>query len=199
MFGEFEEGNSKNGQPHDHALLAYTLGMKQLFVGVNKMDFIKSHHSQKRYKEIIRKVSTYIKKIGFYPDTVAFVPVSGWNSDNMLDPSTNTPWFKGQKVTQEDGHASGTMLLEAVDCLLSASCPADKLLHLPLQDDYKIGGIDTVPVGQLDTNILKPNIVVTFALVFVTTEVKSFEVYHEVLSEALPGNNVGFSVKDVPV
>lgn len=91
------------------------------------------------------------------------------------------------------------MLLEAVDCLLSATCPADQLLNLPLYDYYRIGGIDTVPVGQLDTSILKPHIVVTFALVIVTAEVKSFEVYHEVLSKALRGNNMGFSVKDVPV
>uniref|UniRef100_A0A2K6V499 Elongation factor 1-alpha n=1 Tax=Saimiri boliviensis boliviensis TaxID=39432 RepID=A0A2K6V499_SAIBB len=177
--GEFEAGISKNGQTREHALLVYTLG--------------------KRYEEIVKEVSTYIKKIGYNPDTVAFVPISGWNGDNMLEPSANMPWFKGWKVTRKDGNASGTMLLEALDCILPPTHPTDKPLHLPLQDVYKIGGIGTVPVGRVETAVLKPGMVVTFAPVNVTTEVKSVEMHHEALSEALPGGNVGFNVKNVSV
>ncbi|CAO2634205.1 Elongation factor 1-alpha 1 [Lemmus lemmus] len=176
--GEFEAGISKNGQTREHALLAYTLGVKQLIVGVNKMDSTEPPYSQKRYEEIVKEVSTYIKKIGYNPDTVAFVPISGWNGDNMLEPSANMPWFKGWKVTRKDGSASGTTLLE---------------------DVYKIGGIGTVPVGRVETGVLKPGMVVTFAPVNVTTEVKSVEMHHEALSEALPGDNVGFNVKNVSV
>uniref|UniRef100_A0A8I5MZN0 Tr-type G domain-containing protein n=1 Tax=Papio anubis TaxID=9555 RepID=A0A8I5MZN0_PAPAN len=84
--GEFEASISKSGQTREHALLAYTLGVKQLIVGVNKTDSTEPPHSQKRYEEIVKEVSTYIKKIGYNPDTVAFVPISGWNGDNMLDP-----------------------------------------------------------------------------------------------------------------
>lgn len=87
--GEFEAGISKNGQTREHALLAYTLGVKQLIVGINKMDSTEPSYSQKRYEEIVKEVSTYIKKIGYNPDTVAFVPISGWNGDNMLEPSPN--------------------------------------------------------------------------------------------------------------
>uniref|UniRef100_A0A8C9JRD6 Elongation factor 1-alpha n=1 Tax=Panthera tigris altaica TaxID=74533 RepID=A0A8C9JRD6_PANTA len=177
--GEFEAGISKNGQTREHALLAYTLG--------------------KRYEEIVKEVSTYIKKIGYNPDTVAFVPISGWNGDNMLEPSANMPWFKGWKVTRKDGNASGTTLLEALDCILPPTRPTDKPLRLPLQDVYKIGGIGTVPVGRAETGVLKPGMVVTFAPVNVTTEVKSVEMHHEALSEALPGDNVGFNVKNVSV
>uniref|UniRef100_A0A8C0R6C6 Tr-type G domain-containing protein n=1 Tax=Canis lupus dingo TaxID=286419 RepID=A0A8C0R6C6_CANLU len=197
--GEFEAGISKNGQTREHALLAYTLGVKQLIVGVNKMDSTESPYSQKRYEEIIKEVSTYIKKIGYNPNTVAFVPISGWNGDNMLEPSANMPWFKGWKVTCKDGNASGTTLLEALDCILPPTCPTDKPLLLPLQDVYKIGGIGTVPVGRVETGVLKPGMVVTFAPVNVTTEVKSVEMHHEALSEALPGDNVGFNVKNVSV
>uniref|UniRef100_A0A8P0TIK0 Tr-type G domain-containing protein n=1 Tax=Canis lupus familiaris TaxID=9615 RepID=A0A8P0TIK0_CANLF len=145
--GEFEAGISKNGQTHEHALLAYTLGVKQLIVGVNKMNSTEPPYSQKRYEEIVKEVSTYIKKIGYNPNTVAFVPVSGWNGDDMLGPSASMPWFKGWKVTRKDGNASGTTLLEALDCILPTTHPADKPLCLPLQDVYKIGGIGTVPVG----------------------------------------------------
>uniref|UniRef100_A0A2K5YSK3 Tr-type G domain-containing protein n=1 Tax=Mandrillus leucophaeus TaxID=9568 RepID=A0A2K5YSK3_MANLE len=146
--GEFEAGISKNGQTREHALLAYTLGVKQLIVGVNKMDSTEPPYSQKRYEEIVKEV-------------IAFVTVSGWNGDNMLEPSANMPWFKGWKVTRKDGNASGTTLLE--------------------------------------TGVLKPGMVVTFAPVNITTEVKSVKMHHEALNEALPGDNVGFSVKNVSV
>ncbi|EHH17325.1 hypothetical protein EGK_13711 [Macaca mulatta] len=188
--GEFEAGISKNGQTREHALLAYTLGVKQLIVGVNKTDSTEPPHSLKRYEEIVKEVSTYIKKIGYNPDTVAFVPISGWNSDNMLDPMLT-------RLSSRDG--SGTTLLEALDCILPPTRPTDKPLRLPLQDVYKIGGIGTVPVGRVETGVLKPGMVVTFAPVNVTTEVKSVEMHHEALSEALPGDNVGFNVKNVSV
>ncbi|CAD7675543.1 unnamed protein product [Nyctereutes procyonoides] len=197
--GEFEAGISKNGQTREHALLAYTLGVKQLIAGVNKMDSTEPPYSQKRYEEIVKEVSTYIKKIGYNTDTVAFVPISGWNGDNMLEPSANMPWFKGWKVARKDGNASGTTLLEALACILPPTHPTDKPLYLPLQDLYKIGGIGTVPVGRVETGVLKAGMVVTFAAVNITTEVKFLETHHEALSEALSGDNVGFSVKNVSV
>ena len=89
--GEFEVGISKNGQIHEHALLAYTLGVKQLIVGTNKIDSTEPPYSQKRNEEIVEEVSTYVKKTGYKPDTVAFVPVSDWNGDKMLEPSANMP------------------------------------------------------------------------------------------------------------
>uniref|UniRef100_A0A3Q3ES38 Eukaryotic translation elongation factor 1 alpha 1 n=1 Tax=Labrus bergylta TaxID=56723 RepID=A0A3Q3ES38_9LABR len=197
--GEFEAGISKNGQTREHALLAYTLGVKQLIVGINKMDSTEPNYSQKRYEEIVKEVSTYIKKIGYNPDTVAFVPISGWNGDNMLEPSPNMTWFKGWKINRKEGNASGTTLLEALDAIQPPSRPTDKPLRLPLQDVYKIGGIGTVPVGRVETGTLKSGMVVTFAPVNVTTEVKSVEMHHEALTEALPGDNVGFNVKNVSV
>ena len=89
--GEFEAGVSKNGKIHEHALLAYTLGVKQLIVGANKIDSTEPPYSRKRNEEIVEEVSTYIKKSGYHPDTVAFVPISDWNGDKMLEPSANMP------------------------------------------------------------------------------------------------------------
>ncbi len=87
--GEFEAGISKDGQTREHALLAFTLGVKQLIVAVNKMDSTEPPFSEARFGEIQKEVSGFIKKIGFNPDAVAFVPISGWHGDNMLEPSTN--------------------------------------------------------------------------------------------------------------
>ena len=195
--GEFEAGISKDGQTREHALLAYTLGVKQLIVAVNKMDTNK--WSEDRFNEIVKEVSNFIKKVGYNPKTVAFVPISGWHGDNMLEPSTNMPWFKGWTKETKSGNSTGKTLLQAIDSVEPPSRPTEKPLRLPLQDVYKIGGIGTVPVGRVETGVIKPGMVVTFAPSNVTTEVKSVEMHHESLAEGLPGDNVGFNVKNVSV
>jgi len=197
--GEFEAGISKNGQTREHALLAYTLGVKQLICGINKMDSTEPKYSSARFEEIQKEVSTYLKKVGYNPKTVAFVPISGWHGDNMIEASTNMPWYKGWSVERKEGNASGKTLLNALDAILPPKRPSDKPLRLPLQDVYKIGGIGTVPVGRVETGIIKPAMLVTFAPANLTTEVKSVEMHHESMPEAVPGDNVGFNVKNVSV
>jgi elongation factor 1-alpha len=185
--GGFEAGISKDGQTREHALLAYTLGVKQMIVACNKMDDKTVTYAKARYEEVQKEVSAYLKKVGYNPDKVPFVPISGWVGDNMIDRSDNLPWYKGPT------------LIEALDNLEPPKRPVDKPLRLPLQDVYKIGGIGTVPVGRVETGIIKPNDVVTFAPTGLTTEVKSIEMHHEALPEAIPGDNVGFNVKNVAV
>ena len=85
-------GISKNGQTREHALLAYTLGVKQLIVGVNKMDSTEPPYSQARFEEIQKEVQGFIKKVGYNPAAVPFVPISGWHGDNMLETSKNMSW-----------------------------------------------------------------------------------------------------------
>jgi elongation factor 1-alpha len=157
--GGFEAGISKDGQTREHALLAYTLGVKQMIVAMNKMDDKTVKYNQARYEEIKSEVGTYLKKVGYKPMKIPFVPISGWEGDNMVEKSTNMPWYKGP------------YLLEALDKVKPPKRPTDKALRLPLQDVYKIGGIGTVPVGRVETGIVK----------------------------AVPGDNVGFNVKNVAV
>lgn len=185
--GGFEAGISKDGQTREHALLAYTLGVKQLICACNKMDATEPKYSQDRFNEIKKEVSSYIKRVGYNPEKVPFVPISGWNGDNMIEKGDNIGWYKGPT------------LLEALDTMNPPKRPTDKALRLPLQDVYKIGGIGTVPVGRVETGVLKPGMVVVFAPTGLTTEVKSVEMHHEALQEAVPGDNVGFNVKNVSV
>jgi elongation factor 1-alpha len=185
--GEFEAGISKDGQTREHALLAFTLGVKQMIVCTNKMDEKTVNYGQERYDEICKEVASYLKKVGYNVEKVKFVPISGWNGDNMIEKSEKMPWYKGPT------------LLEALDQLEPPTRPVDKPLRLPLQDVYKIGGIGTVPVGRVETGVLKPGDVVTFAPAGVSTEVKSIEMHHESLPEATPGDNVGFNVKNLSI
>jgi len=200
--GEFEAGISKNGQTREHALLAYTLGVKQMIVGVNKIDNTEPPYSEQRFNEIKKEVESYVKKVGYNPKEVAFVPISGWHGDNMIEESANMSWYKGWSVTRKgvDKPLTGKTLLDAIDNIQPPERPVSKPLRLPLQDVYKIGGIGTVPVGRVETGTIKAGMVVTFAPAAVTTEVKSVEMHHETLVDGgVPGDNVGFNVKNVSI
>merc|ERR1712168_923794 len=200
--GEFEAGISKNGQTRENALLAYTLGVKQMIVGINKIDNTEPPYSEARYKEIKKEVESYVKKVGYNPKGVAFVPISGWHGDNMCEDSKNMSWYKGWSVTRKgvDKPVTGKTLYDAIDNITPPERPVSKPLRLPLQDVYKIGGIGTVPVGRVETGVIKAGMVVTFSPAAVTTEVKSVEMHHETLVEGgVPGDNVGFNVKNVSI
>jgi len=145
-------------------------------------------------------VQAYLKKVGYNVDKVRFVPISGWNGDNMIESSSNMPWYKGwSKETKAGGAKSGRTLLEAIDSIERPARPTDKPLRLPLQDVYKIGGIGTVPVGRVETGVIKPGMTVCFGPVDKVTEVKSVEMHHESMAEAVPGDNVGFNIKNIAV
>jgi elongation factor 1-alpha len=185
--GEFEAGYAKTGQTREHAMLAYTLGVKQMICCINKMDDKSVLYSKARYTEIKTEMSKYLNKVGYQAKKIPFIPISGWNGDNMLERSTNITWYKGP------------IMIEALDAIIPPTRPSGLPLRLPLQDVYKIGGIGTVPVGRVETGILKAGMVVTFAPNGVTTEVKSVEMHHETLYKAEPGENVVFNVKSVSV
>jgi elongation factor 1-alpha len=171
--GGFEAGISKEGQTREHALLAHTLGVKQMIVGVNKMDDWSVGYSQERFDEIKVEVSAYLKTLGYKPAKIPFVPISGWVGDNMIDRSTNMPWYKGP------------CLLEALDQIHPPKRPTDKPLRVPLQDVYKIGGIGTVPVGRVETGIMTPGEQILFAPTSITSEVRSIEMHHTSIPQAV--------------
>jgi|TARA_Y100001936_G_scaffold16321_2_gene13854 elongation factor 1-alpha len=185
--GEFEAGISKNGQTREHALLAYTLGVKQMIVATNKMDSTSPPYNKERYEEIKGEVSNFLKKVGYKPAVIPFVPISGWHGDNMLESGDNMKWYKGPT------------LLEALDGIKPPKRPIDKPLRLPLQDVYKIGGVGTVPVGRVETGVLKPGTSIKFAPSDIVTDCKDVEMHHEKLEQAMPGDNVGFNIKNVSV
>jgi len=185
--GEFEAGFSKDGQTREHALLAQTMGVRQMIVAINKMDDKSVNYSEKRYKEIKDELITYLKKVGYNPAKIEFIPISGWVGDNMVEPSENMGWYKGP------------FLLQALDSLNIPKKPTDKPLRLPLQDVYKITGIGTVPVGRVETGTLKAGITACFGPMGQTAEVKCVEMHHEKVEEAYPGDNVGFNVRGLSV
>merc|ERR1719487_3134037 len=151
------------------------------------MDAKGADYKQERYDEIKAEVGLYLKQVGYKLENVPFIPISGWVGDNLFEKSDNMKWYKGKTLYQ------------ALDKLKAPKRPVDKPLRLPLQDVYKISGIGTVPVGRVETGTLKKGVICTFGPMNLTTEVKSVEMHHESVDEAVPGDNVGFNVKGLSV
>jgi len=187
---EFEAGWGAQGSTKEHMTLASTLGVKKLIVCLNKMD--DADYSQKRFDEVRKEVKSWLEKKGIYKKA-KFIPISGLKGDNLIEKSTKMPWFEDKKK-----YCAKT-LLEVLDTIKPPKRPTDKPLRLPLQDVYKIQGIGTVPVGRVETGVLRPGMVVHFAPVDLKAECKSVEMHHEHLPEAKPGDNVGFNVKGLSV
>merc|ERR1712050_318450 len=190
--GEFEAGVSKEGQTKEHALLAFTLGVKQMVVGINKMDHPSTNYGKDRYEEIKKEATTFLKKGGYKVDTIPFVPFSGLTGENMLKKeddkgAAHMPWY------------TGPTLVGALDNCEAPTRPVDKPLRLPINDVFKISGIGTVPVGRIETGILKAGMMLRFTPSGMTSECKSVEMHHETLPSAQPGDNVGFSVRNISV
>lgn len=170
-------------QTKEHIFLSKTLGINQLIVAVNKMDVV--DYSEDKYNEIKDSVSKLIKSIGYKPDQVPFIPLSAFEGDNISEKSSNTPWYKGKD------------LISALDDLTVPEKPIDKPLRIPIQDVYTITGVGTVPVGRVETGVMKQGDNVVFEPAGATGEVKSIEEHHETLPSAEPGDNIGFNVRGV--
>lgn len=174
-------------QTKEHIFLSKTLGINQLIVAVNKMDAIK--YDEKRYNEVKADVSGILKMIGFKPDAIPFIPTSAFNGDNISKHSENTKWY------------GGFTILEALNALKEPEKPTQLPLRVPIQDVYTISGIGVVPVGRVETGVMKKGDKIIFRPsidgVGAAGEVKSIEMHHEEILQALPGDNIGFNVRGV--
>ena len=170
-------------QTKEHMFLSMTLGIKQLIIAVNKMDM--EDYSEDRFNEVKDEVSTLLKSIGRDPKTTPFIPLSAFEGDNIKEKSDNMPWYKGDT------------LMDELDKLTPPEKPVDLPLRIPIQDVYSITGVGTVPVGRVETGIMKQGDNVIFEPAGVSGEVKSIEMHHEQFPEAEPGDNIGFNVRGV--
>lgn len=183
--GEYEAGIGPGGQTREHAFLARTLGVSQLVVAVNKMDDMTVNWGQERYDEVRDGVADFLKITGYRVERLPFVPTSGWTGDNLVEPSKNMPWY------------DGPTLIAALDTFTVPEKPIDKPLRIPVQDVYTITGVGTVPVGRVETGVMKIGDTVTFMPGGAKGEVRSIETHHVQIPQAMPGDNIGFNVKGV--
>jgi elongation factor 1-alpha len=170
-------------QTKEHAFLAKVLGIQQLVVGINKMDSV--GYDRVKFEDLKAQLTTLLKTIGYKLDAVQFIPYSAYEGENVAKKPTKMDWYKGPT------------LVEAFDKFIVPAKPLDKPLRLPVQDVFTITGHGTVPVGRVETGVMKPGDMVVFMPSGAKGEVKSIEMHHQPLTEAKPGDNVGFNVKGV--
>ncbi|MFH1752321.1 MAG: translation elongation factor EF-1 subunit alpha [archaeon] len=170
-------------QTKEHAFLAQVMGIRQLIVAINKMDEV--GFEEKRYNEIKEDLTKLLTGVGYKAEQLRFIPVSAWLGDNVVKKSEKLAWYKG------------TPLIEALDEFVAPSKPTDKALRLPIQDVYTIKGVGTVPVGRVETGVMKPGDKVIFAPHNKLGEIKTIEMHHEQLPQANPGDQVGFNVRGI--
>ena len=181
--GETEAATDPGGQAREHAFLSRTLGVGQMTVALNKMD--DSNYSEARYKEVKETVEKMLKLVGYNTTKINFIPVSGWKGDNLVKKSENMPWYKGPTLS------------EALDMFDPPEKPTGKPLRIPIQDVYTITGVGTVPVGRVETGVLRANEKVIVMPSGVTGEVKSIETQHTQMESAEAGDNIGFNLRGV--
>ncbi|MBW3014619.1 translation elongation factor EF-1 subunit alpha [Candidatus Woesearchaeota archaeon] len=174
-------------QTKEHVFLARTLGVKQIIIAVNKMDM--PSYSEARFKEVKEQVSALLKTVGYNPDQIAFIPIASLPGDNVAKKTDKMPWY------------TGPTLLEQLDKFEAPEKPTELPLRLPIQEVYNIKGIGVVPVGRIETGVMKTGdkIIAVPAREGkgVVGEVKSIEMHHEMLPKAEPGDNVGFNVRGI--
>lgn len=183
--GEFEVGIGPGGQAREHAYLARTLGVNQLIVAISKMDDATVKFAQDRYEECKKEVESLLKVVGYDPSKINFVPVSGWTGDNLTKPSEKMSWYKGPT------------LIDVLNTFSPPPKPTGKPLRIPIQDVYTITGVGSVPVGRVETGVLKKGDKLVFMPAKVDAECKSIETHHTEIPEAGPGDNIGFNVRGI--
>ncbi len=176
-------------QTKEHLFLSKTLGVEQMIVAVNKMDATEPPYSEQKFNEVKEDMIKRLKNVGYKEDKVTIVPVSALKGDNSTKPSENMKWWKGKQF------------MNLLDDLDVPEKPTGLPLRVPIQDVYSITGAGTVPVGRVETGVMKPGekIIVLPSSVpgGAKGEVKSIEMHHENIARAEPGDNVGFNVRGI--
>ncbi|MEM2229036.1 MAG: translation elongation factor EF-1 subunit alpha [Ignisphaera sp.] len=198
--GEFEAGMSPEGQTREHILLAKTMGIDNLIIAITKMDTTEPPYSEKRFIEIIEILTKFLKAVGYRLDTITVVPTAAWVGDGVTKYSQNMPWWNQQKIEElkkKYGLNGSLTLYEALDNVKPPPKPIDKPLRIPISEVFTISGVGTVPVGRVETGVLKVGDRVIFMPPNVVGEVRTIEMHYQRIEQALPGDNIGFNVRGI--
>lgn len=205
-------GNAKagevQGQTRQHALLINLLGVKQLIVGVNKMDADLAGYKETRYKEIKEEMERMLTRVGwlkpFVDNCVPFLPISGWRGDNLITQSTNMTWWTGVEVKRDPKDTAKIKVHTLLDCLESFVTVPERsvkvIARTPISGIYKIKGIGDVLTGRVEQGTVKPGEEVIFLPTHTTStpcdgKIFTVEMHHKSVPQAVSGDNCGFNVK----
>ena len=174
-------------QTTEHLWLLRTMGVKNIAIAVNKMDMLE--YDEAKFNKVKEDIGKLLGGVGIKAEDTVFIPCSGLQGDNIVKKSDKMAWYKGPTV------------LEQLDNFPAPELPTNLPMRMPCQDVYEITGIGTVPVGKIETGIMKQNMKVKVVPgrtgEGIEGEVKTIEAHHETLPEALAGDNVGINIRGV--
>ena len=171
-------------QTREHAALAFTLGVDQLVIAINKMDLV--NFDRTAYEKLRQDLISLLSGIGYKgADKLLYIPVAAFHGDNVAKSSPKMPWYDGPTIA------------EALEVFREPEKPTDKPLRIPVQDVFSITGVGTVPIGRVETGVLKVGETIVFEPSGVSGEVRSIEMHHQSIQRAVPGDNIGFNVRGI--
>ncbi|MEW6222031.1 MAG: translation elongation factor EF-1 subunit alpha [Candidatus Hadarchaeota archaeon] len=171
-------------QTREHAALAFTLGVDQLVVAINKMDTVS--FGKETYQTLKESMAKLLTGIGYRgAESFKYVPISAFQGDGVSKPSEKMKWY------------TGPTLIQALEELTEPPKPVDKPLRVPIQDVFSVTGVGTVPIGRVETGTLKLGDVVVFEPAGAKGEVRSIEMHHQPVQSAVPGDNIGVNVRGI--
>jgi len=206
------KANEIQGQTRQHARLINLLGVKQLIVGINKIDTVVGNtgaYSQERYNEVKDEILDVLTKVGwkkdFVMENVPVIPISGFHGENLLKKSDKMPWWNGVDVKTVNGDTVHVdSLYDALDKFVQTPKRAtDVPLRMPVSGCYSIKGVGDVITGRVEQGVVKPGDEVVFYPTNTqsnpcTGKVFSVEMHHKAYPQAGPGDNVGLNIKGLP-
>merc|ERR1711874_192176 len=207
------KGNHKagevQGQTRQHSVLINLLGVKQLMVGVNKMDCDVAGYGEPRYNEIRDEMKHMLMKVGwkksFVQDSLPILPISGWMGDNLITKSDKMGWWKGMDIVlpnKEKLHVD--TLLDCFEKMVTIPVRKEgQLMRTPISGVFKIKGVGDVLTGRVEQGEVKPGDEVVFLPTHTPStacggKVFTVEMHHKSVEQANSGDNVGLNIKGLP-
>lgn len=198
------KANEIQGQTRQHARLLNLLGVKHLIVGVNKMDSDSAGYKEERFVEVRDEMKNMLQRVGWKKDfidkSVAIIPMSGWQGDNLIKQSDKMPWWKGVEIENGNKKYTVTTLLDALNNVPKVERKLDAPLRAPVSGVYKIKGVGDVITARIEQGKVSPGDEVAFLPTHTssnscTGKVFTVEMHHQQIPFAGPGDNVGLNVK----
>jgi elongation factor 1-alpha len=196
--------NEIQGQTRQHARLLNLLGVKHLIVGVNKMDSDMAGYKEERYNEVRDEMKNMLQRVGWKKDfidkSVAIIPMSGWQGDNLIKKSDKMPWWNGVDIEVNGAKVHVDTLLDALNNVQRVERKLDVPLRAPVSGVYKIKGVGDVITARIEQGKMNPGDEIAFlpthtASNACTGKVFTIEMHHQQIPFAKPGDNVGINVK----
>lgn len=199
------KANEIQGQTRQHARLLNLLGVKQLIIGVNKMDSDTANYSEARFNEVRDEMINMLSRVGWKPDfvkkSVPIIPISGLHGENLLTKSEKMGWWKGVDVQVGSETIHVDNVLDALEKFAHVpERPTDALLRMPVSGVYNIKGVGNVITGRVEQGTIKPGDEIVFTPTHTASnqccgKVFSVEMHHKSVPSAGPGDNVGLNIK----